>query len=306
MSVHTVAASSAPLLARYRNGGYEVALYADGTKSRLELDEAMPPRVPEQLDLKITGWCDAGCVWCHESATRKGRHADISQTLDYLRELPAGAEVAIGGGDPLAHPEFERLVRGLRAQGAVPSVTVNGRHLARHRAMLEDLTAAGCLFGVGVSYHDQLPLDWEYPHLVVHLIAGVHSPSVLDAAKRRLKVLLLGYKEHGRGRKLFAVRSHETVANIEAWRREIFWIAHEHHLSFDQLAIEQLEPLRLFHDPAAFARRYMGVEGQFSLYVDAVTQTGAVSSYSDQRWPWASLPQLFARVRASQGLTVAA
>ena len=46
--------SLSSLLGSYRNGGYQVELYADGTKVRQEVDAALPPKLPEQLDLKVT------------------------------------------------------------------------------------------------------------------------------------------------------------------------------------------------------------------------------------------------------------
>lgn len=52
MTAHSL--STAPLLASYRNGGYEVAIYADGTKVRTEVDASQPPVLPEQMDLKLT------------------------------------------------------------------------------------------------------------------------------------------------------------------------------------------------------------------------------------------------------------
>ena len=295
----TSSAVDAPLLASYRNGGYEVSVYRDGTKVRDAVDASQPPRLPEQMDLKLTDFCDAGCAWCHEKSTPKGQHGDVTRTLALLKDLPPGAEIAIGGGDPLSHPEFERFVRGLRDQGLVPSVTVNGRHLARSRAMLERLISDGQLFGVGVSYHDRLP-DWDYEHMVLHLIAGVNAPAVLDEATRRMKVLVLGYKQFGRGKKLFEIRQKQVQDTIASWYRELFVVAREHHLSFDNLAIDQLKPSRVFKDIDAYAQQYMGPEGQFSMYVDAVTETFALSSYSPDRFGWSNMHDMFAQVR--QGL----
>lgn len=300
----TTHAHSASLLASYENGGYRVDLFADGTKVRSAVNPSIPPHLPEQMDLKITDWCDAGCAWCHERSTLNGKHGDVDRTLALLADLHPGTEVAIGGGDPLSHPDFERFVRGLRSFGIVPSVTVNGRHFERHREVLERLTHDKQLFGVGVSYHDSIP-DWDYEHMALHLIAGVHRPSVLDEAERRMKVLLLGYKRFGRGAKLFERCSRQVEDTIAAWYRELFHVARSHHLSFDNLAIEQLNPQRLFKDEAAFQRQYMGPEGQFSMYVDAVTETFALSSYSAERVEWSTLPEMFACVRAGQGFITA-
>lgn len=289
---------------QYRNGGFDVRLYADGTKVRETLDASQPPRLPEHFDLKITDWCDAGCAWCHEQSTPKGLHGDLDATLELVAGMPAGAEVAIGGGDPLSHPDFVRFVRALRKQGLVPSVTVNGRHFERHREVLELLTGEGSLFGVGFSYHDKLP-DWDYQNLVVHLIAGVNPPSVLDEAKRSYKVLMLGYKQFGRGKKLFDLRPDSVQKTLAQWYRELFTVAREHHLSFDNLAIEQLKPQRLFKSQADYELQHMGDEGLFSMYIDAVTQQYALCSYAPERFAWSELSAMFANVRKNQGYEVA-
>lgn len=291
-------------LATYLNGGYRIELFPDGTKIRETLDASVPPPLPEQMDLKITDWCDAACAWCHEKSSAKGKHGDVTAMLELLTQLPAGAEIAIGGGDPLSHPEFERLVTGLAEHGLVPSVTVNGKHFARHRNTLERLTGERKLYGVGVSYADEIP-DWDYPHMVLHLIAGVHKPEVLDEATRRLKVLLLGYKQFGRGIKHFTLRQAGVESTLAAWYRELFWVAKEHHISFDNLAIEQLRPERLFASDAQYQSRYMGQEGMHSMYVDGVTQTFGLSSYSESRPVWSDMRTMFAEVRAQAGFSVA-
>ena len=120
-----------------------------------------------------------------------------------------------------------------------------------------------------------------------------------------MKVLLLGYKQFGRGKKLFELRQQSVQDTLAAWYRELFWVAREHHLSFDNLAIEQLKPQRVFNDPAAYARQYMGAEGLFSMYIDAVTQTFALSSYSSERFGWSDMRDMFAQVRQGQGYAVA-
>ncbi len=295
----------ATTLATYRNGGYQVDIHADGTKVRTEVDSSLAPVLPEQMDLKLTDWCDAGCAWCHEKSTPKGVHGNVDRALELLQVLPAGVEVAIGGGDPLSHPDFERFVRGIRGYGLVPSVTVNGRHFERHRPVLERLTQEGQLFGVGVSFSKEHGLpNWDYEHMVLHLIAGVDHPSVLDEAKQRMKVLLLGYKRFGRGAKLFEIRTKEVQDTLAAWYRELFVVAQNHHLSFDNLAIEQLKPERLFKSVDTYRSQYMGPEGQFSMYIDAVTETFALSSYSAERFPWTHMRDMFAHVRQSQGFSV--
>ena len=251
--------------------------------------------MPEQMDLKITDYCDAGCPQCHESSTVRGKHGSVDRVLELLRPLNPGTEIAVGGGDPLSHPEFSRFMRGLRDMGLIGSVTVNGRHLERWLPVLRELTEEKALRGVGVSYSGFLP-DWDYPHMVMHMIAGVDSPRVLEGSPPR-KVLVLGYKTHGRGESLYRKQGDIIRERRMEWYRDLPWLAQEHHLSFDNLAIEQLKPARLFRNPEDYRKRYMGEEGCFSMYVDAVTETYGLSSYSKERNPWSDIAGMFKQVR---------
>lgn len=282
------------ILAHYRNGGFDVSILDDGTKIRERIGVA-PPIWPETMDLKITDWCDAGCAWCHEGSTKRGRHGDVDAIVEVLSPLPAGIEIAIGGGDPMSHPDFDRLVRTLRDMGLIANVTINGRHLGRHRGRLEDLIAEKAIHGVGVSVFGSIP-DWEYEHLVLHMIAGVDDPAMLEGAPRK-KVLILGYKTFGRGERYKSKRPKTVDDRIAQWRRELLWIAAEHHVAFDTLAIAQLEPRRLFRSQADYDRRYMGDEGQFSMYMDGVERTFGMASYAPERFAWTRMENMFAAVR---------
>ena len=55
-------------------------------------------------------------------------------------------------------------------------------------------------------------------------------------------------------------------------------------ISFDNLAIKQLEPNRLMSDED-YEEFYMGDDGSFTMYVDAVNRQFAQSSVSTNRYP---------------------
>lgn len=283
------------ILHQYSNGGYNVSIYSDGTKERVRIDERSP-RLPEQFDLKITDWCDAGCAWCHEQSTQSGEHADLSRVLKHIDGLYPGTEVAIGGGDPLSHPGFIGFVRELRLRGLIPNVTINGRHFERHLPFLKQLTGEGSIFGVGVSFFEEMP-PWHYRNMVVHMIAGVDDPNKALTGSREHKLLILGYKDHGRGAHYLNVRTQKVQENLKLWYRLIPHISHKHHLSFDNLAIEQMKPQRLM-GRKKFEEYYMGEEGEFSMYIDAVTNTYAVSSYSKERFECKPIEEMFRHVRS--------
>lgn len=287
---------TAPLLASYTNGGVHVRIHEDGTKVRTVLND-IPPVLPEQMDVKITNYCDAGCAWCHESSTTEGRHADLSATLQLLAPLPAGAEIAIGGGDPLSHPELKWFLERLAEQGIIASITVNGKHIERHRETLNSFIAQKLIYGLGISYHVSMPV-FEYEHKVVHFIAGVHDPKILlEDNISPCKILILGYKSHGRGTDLFKIRSEKVNDNLKQWKALLPFIAEKFHLCMDNLAVAQLEPQRLFSSKEDFDLRYMGEEGKYSMYLDAVEQQYTLSSYTAERFAWTKLSGMFRNIQ---------
>lgn len=87
------------LIQKYLNGNVTVSLYDDGTKiQEWDDNEIASPVYPNSMDVKITNYCDLNCNFCHEMSTTKGEHGNLSYLLSILLDLPAGTELAIGGG----------------------------------------------------------------------------------------------------------------------------------------------------------------------------------------------------------------
>jgi len=274
------------LLNEYKNGNCKVQLFADGTKKRYVLKGQKPrPLFPENIDVKITNWCDAGCEYCHEASTPTGTHADLEPTLNLLKQMPAGTEIAIGGGHPMSHPEFDNFVTELTANGIVPNVTINEHHFLRELPRIEKLVADGSVKGIGYSY-TSTPCDWEYEHLVSHVIAGtVHQDQLDDIIRTNKKILLLGYKNFRKGKQFIQAYPDEVANNLSSWYSRLFETVEKAQVSFDNLAIEQLKPQRVFRNRNDYDMFYMGDEGGFSMYMDAVLQKVAQASFMNERHP---------------------
>jgi hypothetical protein len=293
------------IMNRYRNGNCEVTLYDDGTKTR-NWDGEPEPEFPESIDLKITNCCAEGCPWCHESATPEGEHADVQWILDTLEGLPPGVEIAIGGGDPLCYPHMElyRMFECLHKRGLVLNVTVNNYHLLVHNSIIADFKQRGWLTALGISGDPKpaitsqlLPAAYD-DNTVLHYVAGIDD--VQAAIRAKFKVLVLGYKRHGRG------KDYRDV-NLEPWR---YFTADllsgnrkEHGTAFDNLALEQLN-IRSYVPRGLWLDRYMGDDGEFTMYVDAVSRAYAKSSTSQPRifLEGMSIREAFSDIRAGRAV----
>lgn len=265
-------------IAAYRNGNYDVTILEDGTKIR-DYDESPFPVFPESIDLKITDYCDAGCEWCHEQSTKAGKHAFQEVIFDLVMGLPPGVEIAIGGGNPLAHPDLVKILDVIKGLGLIANLTVNAVHISRYKHLINMLREHKLIRGLGISYHPNFA--WKIENImdensVIHYIAGVHD--IHDAIRLKKKVLVLGYKQFGFGKGFY---SPEVEQSLQKWKFWIQTLMMNNHVSFDNLALEQLG-VQNFITEEAWERNFMGDDGQFTMYIDAVKQEFAISSTSDR------------------------
>ena len=118
-------------------------------------------------------------------------------------------------------------------------------------------------------------------------------------ADNRCKVLVLGYKERGRG------IDYETD-NLSNIKDNKDWL-YEHLedltrrckvLSFDNLALDQLDVRRLLTDEE-WEEFYMGDDGGYTFYMDLVAGTFSKNSLCEERFPIGekSIDEMFQFIR---------
>jgi hypothetical protein len=283
------------ILFSYENGNTNVVLLADGTKIRTtNPDSQSKIKFPESIDVKITDYCDMGCAYCHESSTVEGKHADLELLFNQLNLLPkCGIELAIGGGNPLSHPDLVYFLELLKRNNFVVNLTVNQGHLKTYFSLLKELLEKDLIKGLGISVTN---LNFTYieklskysRNIVYHLIAGVNSVKMIDflmPVSEECKVLVLGYKTFGFGVEYY---SREVEDSIKLWKANLRNLLGKCTLSFDNLAIEQLDVKSLF-TKEGWNRFYMGDDFCFTMYIDAVKQQFAPTSRSPERIDFSSM-----------------
>ena len=285
------------LLKSYENGNCSVEIFDDGTKVRTWEGEPYPV-FPESIDLKITNYCDAGCAWCHEKSTKKGEHANFNSIFEIIDTLPAGCEIAIGGGNPLSHPDLEKILNLMKRKGLIANMTVNAYHLSGYYSEINYLRHCKLVHGLGVSYNKEFHkdvVDIMDENTIVHLIAGVDKASTVFNFPKDWKFLVLGYKNFGFGENYARLRPVER--SLSAWRYWISPMMRKFHVSFDNLALRQLDIKSRLSD-GVWDKLYMGDDGEFTMYADAVNSEYAVSSTSAKRNPVSgTIQEMFAHVR---------
>ena len=288
---------------KIHNGNYDIFIsLKDGTKIRKNGENCFIPEKPESLDYKITNQCSMGCKFCHEASTPDGKHGDIMHDK-FIETLNPYTEVAIGGGNPLAHPDLIPFLKKCKRLNLLPNMTVNQVHFMKEQALIRSLVQENLIYGLGISLVDAnknfLDTVKQYPNAVIHLINGVHSIS--DYQKlydQNLKILILGYKQFRRG-KIF----YNEDVEFEKERTYVFLpeiIKHFAVVSFDNLALDQLKVKDLL-TPQQWEEFYMGGDGLFTCFIDSVNQTYSTSSTSplNERFPLKDdIKEMFQHIRS--------
>jgi len=268
--------------AKYRNGNSIITIdLNDGTKERFTNDDEFDLDFPESLDLNIGNRCDGGCQYCYINASPNGIDADL-ENVPFIATIHPFTEVAINGNS-VDHPQLVPFLKKLKKKRIVANITVNQVHFERKFELIKELVDNDLVKGIGISLRKPTPefiaKVKEFPNAVIHTIVGILSPEDIEALMHNdLKVLILGYKDLGRGLDYKAMHMAD-------------WLANKNHLydvlpnfvsackvcSFDNLSIEQLDVKRLLTDEQ-WKEFYMGDEGTASMFVDLVTQKFGVSS----------------------------
>jgi organic radical activating enzyme len=274
------------LLAKYKNGNYYIKIYEDGTKIRFTLDNEFEPIFPESIDIKITNYCDNNCPMCHENSSTTGNHANLNAR--FLDTLVSGTELAIGGGNPLSHPQLLDFLNRMKNQGVICNITINQKHFIIYKDYIQKLIDEKLIYGLGISLLDDsnlkdiLSFINNNPNTVIHTIAGITNKELLEKLyDNNIKLLILGYKKFGRG---ITYYSEEVKENINYYKENILEIGkHFYVVSFDNLAIEQLD-LKNKIKKETFEKYYMGDDGNFTMYIDLINCEFASSSISTNRY----------------------
>lgn len=280
----------------YVNGNYMVTIDTlIGTKIRQNNLDHFDAEFPESFDLNITNKCDGGCPWCYQGCSIDGKHADLL-SAKFFDTIHPFTEIAINGND-LSHPQLREFFDRMIDKQVLVSMTVNQRHFMEHYHWIRKLLDDGAIHGLGISYthYDEKFIERvnEIPTAVIHMIAGIHTVDDFHKLSyKNLKVLILGYKEIGRGVEYAEIHNHQVVNRICGLAVNLGLMIQDHWfdvLSFDNRAIKQMRPQEHM-TKEQWDEIFMGddgVDGEMtsaSMYIDLVEGKFARNSCEAKRY----------------------
>lgn len=296
-----------------------VSFYKPGTLSRYPSDSDNPQRLgeklsvtrsatPELVDYKLTDFCSSNCDFCYMSSTINGKHAkyeDVSKTLKALADMQV-FEIAYGGGEAIAHPDFLKILQRTRSLGIVPNFTTRNIAWITKPIAKKIMKEVGA-FAVSVDNVRQViklansltEADISKGKVNLHIVLGTISRKefsriLVIAARKSIRVTLLGYKDVGRGTQftkidyswwledIMALRQLEDTSLKFKNRKSGGWKNRQYYmptLSIDTVIAHDYEkelvnsgiPAWMFHT----------IDGAFSAYIDGVNNRMGPASYTN-------------------------
>ena len=277
------------LLAKYQNGNYTVRLFDDGTKIRMNDLDNLTPDFAESMDVTITTKCspvkgyddDNLCKYCYLGCNQCGKHADLTNPI--FDTVHAGTEMAINAND-MTHPGLEEFLIKMKDKGVITNITINQKHLAINIDKLKDWQDRHLVWGIGISLIDStdpklLECMSKLNNTVLHVIDGCFTKQDLEnLSNHNVKLLILGFKHKGRGVEYYNEHKEEVDNNIEFLKNHLYDYRDKFNgFGFDNLSTLDLEIQKLV-SPEQWETNHMGEEGEFTLFVDLVNKTYAISS----------------------------
>ncbi len=274
------------ILAQYRNGDVDIILYNDGTKKFISETGEYNYEYPTSVDLKISNWCALGCNFCSESSTIEGKEGDYDFMISTLKQLPAGTEIALGGGETLSYSRLVDLLTEIKAMGLIANLTTNQGNMKTYYHVLEKIVEEKLIYGLGISitsnnYTYIQKIAEKTDNIVFNIICGVHQPTILDEIAKYVKnpkFTILGYKNYGMGKSYF---SPTVENNIKSWYMKVPIYLGKYLIAFDNLGIEQMNMKRMFTEEA-WNEYFIGNEGSHSMYIDGINCSFAINSRTEK------------------------
>ncbi len=127
----------------------------------------------KKIYIEITNCCNLACNFCHRTDRSKVfmRPAVFAAVLEKIQDSTAFVSLHVLG-EPLLHPEFDRLLALCRQHGLQVNLVTNGTLLGRHR---QTLLTAPALRQVSISLHSLAQIEPRE--------AEAHLSEILDFAR---------------------------------------------------------------------------------------------------------------------------
>jgi len=89
-----------------------------------------------EYTIEITQYCENDCSYCSTNATPLGKHLPMETVLCFLEQIGRNDRINISGGEPLAHPDFYKILRACQGKSDNVWVYTNALNKVKYNAQV--------------------------------------------------------------------------------------------------------------------------------------------------------------------------
>lgn len=188
--------------------------------------------IPELVDISISNHCSKGCSYCYRDSTSNNYFMSLEDYELVIKSLYNEKwgnvfQIALGGGEPLEHPNFIEILNITRDYNIVPNFTTNGLHVTNKIAIkIKNLIGAAA-----ISYADINSIPYSTANYFIEEGIKTNIHFILDkfSIKQGIEILtgkyniilkgfnaiiFLTYKPMGRGSKNLCLELNDDLINF--------------------------------------------------------------------------------------------
>ena len=255
------------------------------------MDDDFKFEFSESCDIQISQCCDNGCEWCYYGCSPTGKHGKLTgwKFFDSMRPY---TEIAINLQYPIPE-DLTEFLNIMKNKNVIVNATINQNHFMNPfiQSFIKQVVDMGLIKGIGISLTDPtqdgfIDMVNQYPNTVIHIIAGVTPwEDIQYLMGRGLKILILGYKKTGRGKKYYDGLFIPIITQMKYLEGGLDEVINGFKVvSFDNLAIEQLHIRDRLSDKE-WNMFYGGDDGTVTFFIDLVKGVFARNSLSQITYP---------------------
>lgn len=154
--------------------------------------------VPELVDISISNHCSKGCDYCYRGSEPDGSFMSLDDykfVLSSLNHPKHGNvfQVALGGGEPLEHPEILEIFNITKQFNIVPNFTTNGENITQ--TIVDNIN--GKVGAVAVSFNNLNDIDNSKIDLLIKggIRTNIHYVIDRNNIKQAIQILRGDYNK---------------------------------------------------------------------------------------------------------------
>lgn len=185
--------------------------------------------IPELADISISNHCTKGCSFCYRNSEPNEQFLKLEDyvfVLESMKHPQYGNvfQIAIGGGEPLEHPDFLKIINETFKRGIIPNFTTNGIHLtpeickkikgkvgavALSATSVNDILTekVDLLMNESIRVNIHYVLSIENVKEATTIVQGEHKEKLAGINA----IIFLTYKPAGRGSDQYVVKTGEEL-----------------------------------------------------------------------------------------------